>query len=462
MKHTLVVVLLCLLPSLQLNAQSLGVRFSGEEILEDLKYLKSSLEETHYNLYAYVNQKTFNANYQKVVASIDQDSLTNLQAITLFQRVISAANTGHAEIDFPAADYLAYGRRNGKVFPLEVALEGDKVYIRKNYSSNTAILVGDELLSINGTNIQEIISTIQPQLSAESAYLKNAKLEFWSLPRLYWQLYGQHDTFDISVKSDQKLSTHTLAAVDLFEGYEIPRKDILSSNPRFEFFTAAAYLNPGNFSGDETVFRHFIDSAFTTINQVAPQNIIIDLRNNAGGHNAFSDYLSAYIAHHPFRWYASFSLKSSHLLKDQIRQAIDTTDAYSQAILTKSNGNIFDYELPFYPPHVISKRFKGTVYILINRQTYSMAAVTAAMLQDLNLAVIVGEESGDHPSLHASQFNYPLPNTSVVVKVPKGYIVRTGGGEEAQGVQPDIFLPDHLLDDTDEVLKALLAKLEQE
>ncbi|MFK8165636.1 MAG: S41 family peptidase [Lewinella sp.] len=460
MKLAFVVAFLCLLPSLHLNAQSVGLKFPSEEILDDLNYLKTSLEDTHYNLYAYVSREDFIANYQEIVAAINQDSLTQLQAITLFQRVISAANTGHAEIDFPAAAYLTYGKQNGTVFPLEVALEDNKVYVRKNYSSNTAIQPGDELLRINGTNIQEIITAIHPQLSAESIYLKNAKLEFWSLPRLYWQLYGQHKNFDITVKSGKRTSTHTLAAVGLFEGYEIPRKDVLASNRRFELFNNSAYLNPGNFSGDEVIFRRFIDSAFTTINQAASQNLIIDLRNNAGGHDAFSDYLSAYIAHRPFRWHAGFTLKSSSLLKDQTRLTADTTDAYSQAILTHPDGDIFTYEFPLYKPHSTKMRFIGNVYVLINRQTYSMAAVTAALFQDQDLAIIVGEESGDYPTLHASQFSYPLPNTSIRVKVPKGYIVRNGGGLQTEGVQPDFLLQDHLLDDTDEVLTALLAKLE--
>jgi len=430
------------------------------DILADLAYLRHSLEATHFDLFAYVDRTSFDQHYAEVAATVGEDSLTNLRAVSLFQRVISAANTGHAEIDFPAADYIAYGKQGGTVFPLEVALEGGKAYVRKNFSAKAFIQPGDELLSINGQGIQEIVAAIHPQLSAESTYLKNAKLEFWSLPRLYWQVYGSHENFEVVVRSDGQTNKYQLASVGLIEGYEIPRKDILSSNRRFELHKNAAYLNPGNFSGNEAEYRQLIDSAFTTINQAAPDHLIIDLRNNAGGHNAFSDYLVAFLADKPFRWHASFNLKSSQLLKEQTRLTADTTDAYFREILDRANGEVYPYSFNPYPPHPAAKRFHGEVYALVNRQTYSMAAMTAAVLKDLGLATIVGEESGDHPTLHASQFSFPLPNTGMVVKVPKGYMVRAGGGEQANGVLPDVFIRDHLLDDKDEILTGLLAKLQ--
>lgn len=442
-----------------LNAQPNQLAFSSTEIRDDLAYLHHSLEDTHFNLFAYVSRERFAQHYAKVVATVGQDSLTSLQAISLFQRVISAANTGHAEIDFPAADYIAYGKQGGTVFPLEVALEDGKAYVRKNFSVKASIQPGDELLSINGQGIQEIVAAIHPQLSAESTYLKNAKFEFWSLPRLYWQAYGSHENFEVIVRSAEQTTKHQLPSVGLIEGYEIPREDILTSNRRFEIHNNAAYLNPGNFSGDEEEYRQFIDSAFSTINQAAPDHLIIDLRNNAGGHNELSDYLVAFLSDKPFCWHARFTLKSSRILKEQTRLTADTTDAYFREILNRADGEVYPYSFAPYPPHPAAKRFHGEVFVLVNRQTYSMAAMTAAMLKDLGLATIVGEESGDHPTLHASQFSFPLPNTGVVVKVPKGYMVRAGGGEQPRGVLPDVFIRDHLLDDKDEILTGLLAKL---
>lgn len=43
--------------------------------------------------------------------------------------------------------------------------------------------------------------------------------------------------------------------------------------------------------------------------------------------------------------------------------------------------------------------------------------------------------------------------------VPKGYMIRPNGSEKLEGVIPDIFVRDHLLDETDEPLHKLLNKI---
>ena len=88
-----------------------------------------------------------------------------------------------------------------------------------------------------------------------------------------------------------------------------------------------------------------------------------------------------------------------------------------------------------------------------------MAAVTAAQIQDYGFATIVGEETGDYPSLYASVFRYKLPSTGIEVQASKGYIVRVNGRAKKEGVIPDIFIKDHLLDEKDEILEGLLMEI---
>jgi len=69
-------------------------QFSKKQVLEDLEYLRTSLEETHYNLYAYTPKQEFDQNFNEVSASVEKDSLSLLEATLLFQQVISKANNG--------------------------------------------------------------------------------------------------------------------------------------------------------------------------------------------------------------------------------------------------------------------------------------------------------------------------------------------------------------------------------
>lgn len=98
----------------------------------------------------------------------------------------------------------------------------------------------------------------------------------------------------------------------------------------------------------------------------------------------------------------------------------------------------------------------GRIYVLVNSQSISQAAVTAAQIQDYGWGTIVGEETGEYPSLYASIFQYVLPNTGIVVSISKGRITRENGSNKEEGVIPEIFIKDLLIDEKDEILNGLL------
>lgn len=446
---------------LLLSLQSFGQSsmFSKVEVLEDLDYLYGSLKDAHYNVYAYTTEQEFEFTYQTIKNSITQDSLTMLETVNFLQRLSAAVNNGHTSIDFPVGPYFTYVEAGGTVFPLEVALEEDKALIRKNWSSNENIEIGSEILSINGMPINEILSKIYPQISAERTYFKNVKIELFTLPRYYWQVFGQVDTFEVEMLSGGAVQKYSLQAISAMGEYEAKTEFLISKGMKLEFFENTAYLRPGGFGGEEEVYQRFIDSAFVAINVNQIENLIIDLRNNPGGNDSFSDYLVSYIADKPFKWNAHFTLKTSKFLKEHTRKNFDTTEVYWQEVLNRQDGEIYEHAFEEYQPQPKNKRFKGKVYVLVNRQSHSQSAVTAAQIQDYDFGTIVGEETGDYPSLYASIFQYPLPNTGITVNVSKGYMIRVNGSTQEEGVIPDIFIKDHLLDEKDEVLEGLLEQI---
>ena len=433
------------------------VQFSKYDILYDIDYLKSSLENTHINLYAYTSKVAFEENYCKVKNEVKKDSFSILEATTLFQKVVSKANNGHTRIPFPIPSYISYAKSGGTLFPLEIAIENDKAIIRKNWSSNSNIKVGDELIGINGQSIQEILNKIYPQISAERIYFKHAQLENLTLPRFYWLVFGEQKNFTVEIEYNNKKTNYKLTSIKVIEDFEMKRNDILKHNMEFKSISnAVAYIQPGDFGGDLKKYKQFIGSTFTKINSKSYKNLIIDLRNHSGGDDAFGDYLVSYIADKPFKWTSRFQLKTSKQLKEHTRKHRDTTQAYWRSILKHKNGQVYDYDFNYYQPQSIKKRYKGEVYVLVNRQSYSQSTVTAAQIQDYGFGTIVGEETGEYPNLYASIYNYQLPKTGVSVDVSKGKINRVSGIDNNKGLIPDIIIKDHLLDEKDEILEKLL------
>jgi hypothetical protein len=463
-KKISLVIILLLFFNLQYS-QSIMQKYSNETIKLDFDYLYKTLQNTHYNLFAFRTKEQYNSQFENLKNTIKKDSLTYLETVSLYQELVSFANMGHCEINFPARSYIEYAYAGGKIFPLELAFENGKVFVRKNFSVNKSISTGDELISIDTIPVVDIQNQLYKFISAEREYSKKAKIEFWSFPRLYFQVYGKKENWRIKLRNDKGLFDTVIDAIPVIE-YETNRNgDIVNPKKCIKFYQNTAYLNPGAFGSNELkgeeLFKKFIDSTFTEITKHKTKNLILDLRNNPGGDNAFSDYLIAYFANKPFKWYSSFSVKTSEILKALTRLQTDTTDNYSKAILTNKDGAQFKYEFPMQFPIEKSKRFKGKVYVLVNRQTYSMAAVSAAIVQDYKFGKIVGEETGDPPTIYASRFTYTLPKTGIEINVPKSYIIRPNGVVDIEGVKPDIFIKDHLLDDNDEILDGLLYRLKK-
>lgn len=433
--------------------------FSQEEVIEDLEALREAIEDGQYNMFAYTSEQEFNSAYDEIRSSISADSLSRIETINIYQRLVSSLNIGHTNIDFPISSYMEYAQTGGTLFPLEIAFQDEKPLVRKNWSGNKGIPIGSEVISINGKSMDQILQRIYPQISAERPYFKRAKVEVYSFPRYYWQVFGQEDQFEVVISIDGITKTFTLDAINLIEDFEMKRDEVLNARMELRIYDEAVYLNPGNFSGDEAKFQRFIDSAFVEINKSGLDYLIIDLRNNGGGNDSFSDYLVSFIADEPFTWNSSFTLKTSRILKEHARASADTTSDYWRAVLDHEDGAIYDYDFDPYQPQANEKQFHAKVYVLVNRQSHSQSAVTAAQIQDYGFGTIVGEETGEYPTLYASIFPYSLPNTGITVNISKGYMVRVNGSEEQQGVKPDIVISDYLRDEEDEILSGLLNRI---
>ncbi|MEE4245078.1 MAG: S41 family peptidase [Kangiellaceae bacterium] len=435
--------------------------FTPQQVNQDFDVLYQSLIDTHYNPFAYISEADFRTKYLSIKAKLNKPEFTLLETTTLFQQLTAAIKNGHTHVQFPVTTYMEYAEAGGSLFPLELAFEDGKAYVRANHSNNNQIMIGSELLTINGQAIDNILANIYPQISAERHYFANAILEAFTFPRYYWYAMGPQDSFDVELKTNGILTKYSLKAVPVMDGFEAKKDEILGSQPTVKFYGNTAYLNPGAFSGNEKKYQAFIDSAFAEINAKQSVNLIIDLKNNSGGNDSFSDYMVAYIADKPFQWSSNFYLRTSARLKKHTKANRDLTNPFWQSAIDNKDGEQYLYKFDDVQPVAEDKRYKGNVYVLVNRQSHSQSSVTAAQLQDYGWATIVGEETGDYPTLYASQFEYALPSTGIVVKISKGYIVRVNGSKKAEGVMPDIRIEDHLLDKNDEVLKGLLNQLEQ-
>ncbi|MEL7191656.1 MAG: S41 family peptidase [Bacteroidota bacterium] len=435
--------------------------FSRQDVQADLKTLHEVLPQAHVDPFAYTQEETFDAIYERLQEEVQQDSLSLKEAHLILQPLVSSLNNGHTEIDFPKEAYIAYAQGGGTLFPLEIVFEEGKYLVRENHSSDPTMKVGEEVTHINGRSMDDILVAIYPQSSAERTYFKHAKIELYTFPRYYWLVFGEEASFEIKIRHADTVRIHTVAAVEVIEGFERKHQAILNAQMKCYFIDSTAYLNPGNFSGDFEKYQQFIDSSFSVINKAGSENLILDFRNNGGGNDDFSDYLISYIADQPFYWCSRYRIKTSDWLKAHVRKYNDTTGHFFQEILDRQSGEVYTFAFDPYAPQDQDRRFKGNVYVLVNRQSHSQSTVAAAQIQDYQWGTIVGEETGEYATLYASQFQVELPRTGLIVSVSKAQMVRINGDATPKGVIPDIIVKDHLLDEQDEILDTLLVRLKE-
>jgi len=156
-----------------------------------------------------------------------------------------------------------------------------------------------------------------------------------------------------------------------------------------------AYLQPGPFYGLETPenpwdtsgFWNFIDSAFETFLAEGAQALIIDLRQNPGGDNSFSDRMIPWFADEPFRFTSEFSVRSSPQVDASNQARIDlnpnsasgVSGQLAEGYKETPYGETFTFDLPFARPRE-GEQFNGPVFAIVDRYNYSDAANVAAIL----------------------------------------------------------------------------------
>nr|WP_199076928.1 S41 family peptidase [Pedobacter sp. ASV19] len=440
------------------NAQQLKqVSYTAKEVREDLNYLYTTLQESHYNLFVHEGKSRYDQAYKNLKRKI-KEHMSLMDVNRLFQPFTALSGLAHCSIAFPFRPaYLEYLQKGGKVFPLDINVDQGHLYVADNYSGSMLVKTGDEIVQINGRPAIYTLDRVYNYLSGENKPFKNTLIDLYHFSRLHWLVFGQVDIFRLHLKRpDGSTYEGVLKGItaEKLEEYAAKKKSIFNSTREFKYLGEIAYLRPGAFTNsesdgntsdhktfDNSVFVKFIDSAFYQIRQSKTRQLIIDLRGNPGGDNSFSDHMLAYFAKEPFSFCSSFSVRTSALTKSFWRDVADTSLAeLKKSILNKPNGTIFQTKVIKQQPVADSLQYKGKVYVLIDRYSYSNAVTTAATIKDYHWGTLMGEPTSDVPTTYAAIHEFKLPHTGMEVSYPKAFIVRPNGDKSTRVLEPDVLM----------------------
>ncbi|MEM9594667.1 MAG: S41 family peptidase [Acidobacteriota bacterium] len=427
------------------------------DVRADFEDLYRTLQGSHFDLFVHTPRAEYDALHASMMADFD-GSLSLFEIQTRFQKFMAFGRIGHSRIDFPEAAYTEFRKGGGKTVPFYFRVVDGRVLVTEDYSG-TPLSPGDEIVALEGQPMDRWLERLRGHLSAERAYMAHTMLEF-HFPRLIWLELGAIDSLDLEIRRED--GSEATLEVPTRTREEI-QAAILEAPPSLELDWNArearmlddriAYLRPGpsyepttEDPYDTRPFRAFIDDAFQSFLEADARALLIDLRDNPGGDNSFSDLMVSWFADRPFRFCSRFHIKVSPQTTASNRKRLEAAAEedpesislrFAELYADREAGDVVDFEVPFAQPRQ-GERFTGEVFVLVNRHSFSNTVMVAALIQDFGFGTILGEETSDLAATYGAMEQFQLPRSGLTVGYPKAYIVRPNGDESVRGVVPDV------------------------
>lgn len=440
------------------QAHSSDGKFSVEQLHADFHQLYQTLQTAHIDLYANITKREYDLAFANYLAQINSP-MSAMQARLHFQRFVALGKVAHAKLDLPIAEFREYRARGGVMLPLFVKIDGETVYVDEVVAQQTGAFAGYRLTHLNGQPIDSWISAMRAMISADNQQIANTLLEM-QFPFLLWLLDGEQNNYTVTLVNGSESTVLTIATLSRSQQDRImAERDVTTTNtlPReAKLLTEKiAYLKPGPFYNiddassdvwDNRPFISFVDNAFQEFIKQDVKALLIDLRDNPGGTNSFSDPMLSWFAHEPFRFASDFIVKvSPQAIAANQARLVDTqgdkstSEELAEFYQRHAVGDSFSLELPLAKPRE-REQFKGLVFVLVDRYTYSNAVSVAAIAQDYSFATVLGEKTADLATTFGAMEHFILDHSGFEVAFPKALIVRPSGDKRHDGVAPDIEL----------------------
>ncbi len=371
------------------TTMDLDTELSKEQVTIDLGYLMKQLKRYHpaYLDGSKVLTEAVDLQYKEELSKLNE-GCTVLQLWQATARIASKFQDGHTN----------------------VYVKNDDM----NYLAGNKLSLADmNLISIDGIAIEDLYHTFCSQFSYELESYAEFQFRRQMVKEDYMRFLNidTSDGVDIAyLKGEDEITTHYEFEIEPqkqetetddseeFVSYEINQEKKAAIFTLLECNYNDAYFNK---------LKEFFNSVFE--NDI--KTIIIDLRNNGGGHsgvvNAFMEYLN-------IDSYKNYS-----------------TDVRFGNFLIKGKPNTLENNKK-------SKTFDGDIYVLTSSRTFSSANMFGTFLSDNKLAIIVGETSGNMPSSYGDVLSFQLPNSKLCLGMSYKIFHRPDVTRDKEPLTPDI------------------------
>ncbi len=393
---------------------------------EDLRKFKSTLEASQIGLYLYTSKDTLD----KVFRRIETSLVVPMTAIE-FHRKVAPLNkylSNLHTIFWPSVEYET-GKETGTLrFPLDIYWNEENMYVLRNNSS-VEVLQGSIIRSINGVRAASVFQTMLDGVLRDGANLTYPTTRLSRNFSYYYDvLIGSPKAFEVELIDPQGVQqTITMPGMtsseikmnrearygrryspygedwDSWIGDKQPalKLEVKSSTAVLTLRT----LHYWTIQANGQKWEDFLDAAFIQLEKNKITDLIIDMRNNHGGHDVLGMLMMSHLYDSAFSYYK----KRSSIIKPR-GKVVKTGDVYEIEGRGEWTGKV----------QPASPIFRGRVYVLMNGYCASAAGEFLGHLKSTKRATFIGEEAGGNPVIFmgGQTVRVELPNTRMTGFLP--------------------------------------------
>ncbi|HEY2349412.1 MAG TPA: S41 family peptidase [Puia sp.] len=376
-------------------------KFSADTVKHTIYALTKELSLKQPGFYRYYSKDYFNRYIDSVISTVN-DSLTEMETYLKIKPVISKISCLHTGISLPR-EYKDEQDKLPNLFPFNLCFINDKTYIVKNYSNVLAISPGDELITVNGRKMSDIVDQLFTLIPSDGY---NTTLKYRMLDMqfpLWYRNIDPTENFSVLIKQNNAEKTCSIKGLKYAElsADGFLKEPVRTKQLEFAIINELAILTIHSFSKTDIKktdqnFKKFIDQAFLELASKKIKNLIVDLRDNTGGSDPYAAYFTSYFFDAPFRYWDRIEVTEAiakEIKGPTVRLFYNKPVQKDSVWLWQKGKHVDDFD--FYETLQPAKNnFKGKSYVLINGFCMSSCADVAAVLSYHKKAVFIGQETG--------------------------------------------------------------------
>ena len=402
----------------------------SQALLEDFVVFQNIYEKANAGLYKYHSKRVIDSVFA-ANKKLLHDNLTHREFYNILWNVIDYTGSCHNKLEYPFELDSALNAQK-IFFPIPLIYIDGKLYSNAAYKS---ILLGSEILSINGMSQQQFAAEVS-KYSSTDGHNQTGKYHAIStdwLPFYAYLVLDKQDQFEVEFKTKESPSskTATIKSMTYEEIYSIyDEKHSTPYENRFDedyayhvldslntgLLNVQTFAMGGPKSEGHKRYAAFLDSVFTTIKTSKINRLIVDLRGNGGGHDPNDLLLYSYLTKREFRENkTAFTLfqeipLSKYYVYDDVKEL--KAELEEEHSIYKENKYYQNASFNrFWKPK--TNAFTGKTILLIDPDVASGGSLFASLVKSDTSTVVIGEETAGGYYGHTGHIpvTYELPNS---------------------------------------------------